>query len=462
MEETDSNAYLRGLGIEIVSSVDKALGKEYEILYLSGDVAQDFLDDTLKADKKRAALPRRVVISRESPHESGVKDSLHAITTQCLDLSSSDEEGTAQKKILDVYDEWLRFLKNRCLSEKQDRLPLSIFFEDLAETARHWESACGLSVPDFVNFHACGGEAENIERWAERQDSGGIHLWRHTPAAKALGETPPDSSPFPKPPVYYRKQSYGNPLFAYIASVNPESEPFQCSYLMRQIVEMALTRVVVIDERVAQSVAAETEQYVSEDSESIGGTLAHQLAWAGVWVVGRVELGIKSDGNREILRFEDDEGEKEAVFTIGTQPSARNGLMTMQIDLNHEKGEFDITVNPPTDFDDFPNPPDRIEALSLHQSIFDTDLRYPLKVLFDNYVKIFQGGVGENLVWRLKPTVMSTYFHSGRGHPQGRLPENAPYLDYSSLQVHLLNQPSKFFFVQQAFASTNSYTKDNK
>lgn len=448
----DTNGYLSGIGIQRSSDLDEAQGSEYDLLYLTGEAAGDFLDNSLELDKRRAALPRRIVISRRAGDEDNAHESLQAVTRESIELSSADDRKTAQIKMLNIYDEWLHFLKNRRLPDDDGHFPFSVYFDDLEEAAKNWDENDALTVPGFVNFRAFAGDIERrAVPWAEQNNKAQICLWRHTPVEDVVG------GPI-EPLMYYREQSYGSPLFSYISSLNPDKQSFQCGYLIRQIVEMALCRVLVVDERVSQTVAAETRQQASENGGSILGSMSHKLAWGGIWVVGRVKVRVKENGTYKDWSFSADEEKKRAGFTVGTNPSPENGLVTLLINFDPIEGELDVRIEYPRDFEHFPPTPEEIEIMSLHQSIFDTEMEKPLDLLLGAGLNKYEGGAGENLVWKMKPHVLSTCFHSGRGHPQDRLPKNAPYLDYSCLQVHLLNHPSKFFFVQQAFASMNVNT----
>jgi hypothetical protein len=40
--------------------------------------------------------------------------------------------------------------------------------------------------------------------------------------------------------------------------------------------------------------------------------------------------------------------------------------------------------------------------------------------------------------------------HSGRGKTEGDIPERTPFLEYSTVEKYVLNEPSKFYLVQIA------------
>jgi hypothetical protein len=436
--EHESYSYLRGLGIEKSDTIDEAGGRDYDLLYLPGKAAENegILGDDLAADEKRAELPRRIVIGE---YDSDKADGLPLATTDER-IVLPDEEEKAKSAILDVYDAWLRFIVER---RSLKMLPLSIYFEDLDHAANAWNEYLSLSA-DFIDFNAFAGSSgdparDNLDK---RNYDHGILLWRHMSLPEVLGRS--------HRPVYYRHEKYTNKLFAYLSSVNPESQSFQAKYLIRQIVEMALCRGVIVDERVAQTVASKTQQLFSNgtsDAIAVSKSLAHELAWMGLWIVGRIVFKRK-------LLGEDGE-EKVDEFTIGVEPNSRNGLISLVMTFDPDKRKFDCSVEYPEGLPHFPEEPEAIEILSLHQSIFDTNFEYPIRTLFGHMGDISEEKWSEHWVMKTRSDVLFTCFHSGRGHPRERLPANAAFLEYSILQVHLLNQSSKFFFTQQALASKN-------
>jgi hypothetical protein len=136
----------------------------------------------------------------------------------------------------------------------------------------------------------------------------------------------------------------------------------------------------------------------------------------------------------------------DASFDIGTAPTAENGLVTLVVDHNKEKG-FQVKVSLSEGAQYFPQTPSKIELLTTHQTILDGKFKNPLQSLLGDELW------GEKWMLGLKPQVLFVYSHSGRGHPRELLPRNAPFLEYSFLQTHILSQPSKFFFVQLALSS---------
>jgi hypothetical protein len=57
------------------------------------------------------------------------------------------------------------------------------------------------------------------------------------------------------------------------------------------------------------------------------------------------------------------------------------------------------------------------------------------------------------LVDKIKKTIPYVIVHSGRGKTKGDIPTNTPFIEYSTIQRYLLQQPSKFFLVQIALSA---------
>lgn len=396
---------LRTLGIEVQSSLFEATSWDYELLYLPYGSAGDICALTLEADKQRARLPHRIVIGEANNSEID-KETICAFTTKHIAARDKDS-------ILEVYDEWISFLLRR---RGLDKVSLSVFFENLPAVANNWKEVNSYKPSYVEEVDAFDGDASfDVNKKVK-----GINLWRHIKLSEFLPNVNRKQDV-----IYYQCCTYGDPFFAYLSGVNPGTSRFQAQYLLRQIVEMALCRTVIIDERIAQTVDA-------KKSNQPGKSLANVLAWMGIWIVGRVEF--KNNG----------QSIKDAIL-VGAEPSPQNGLVTLIMDYNGEG--FKTQVEYPNGLEGFPKKPCKIEILTVHQTILDGKFQEPLRgILGDDQWK-------ENWILRLKPQVLFVYSHSGRGHPRELLPKNAPFLEYSFLQTHILSQQSKFFFVQLALAS---------
>jgi len=400
---------LKNLGIEVQSDLLKAFSWDYEFLYLS--TPGNICDLSIEADIQRTSLPRRIIIGQENFQED-FQESVYAYTKPL-------RKPQDQESILEVYDAWISFLLKR---RGREGLSLSLFFENLPATEQSWQTI-GETKPSYLEKIEVFDKDASFLRNTMQERCKEINLWRHISLEEFLKHVQRQGV------IYYQQCTYGDPFFAYLCSVNPTNLRFQAQYLLRQIVEMALCQVIIIDERVAQIVNVKSQQH-----------FARTLAWMGIWVVGRVEF--KSNGN--FVKIQEEGQEKDAIFTIGAEPNSQNGLITLIMNYSTNSSKFETEVKYPNGLQDFPEKPSKIEILTVHQTILDSKFQKPLKILLGN--ELWK----ENWILKLKPQVLFVYSHSGRGHPQELLPKNAPFLEYSFLQTHILNQPSKFFFVQSA------------
>jgi hypothetical protein len=393
---------------------------DFDLLLLSEQTAisHKVCELELEADKRRAQLPHRIVIA-ESKNELSTE--LCAVSSRYIDLRERESV------ILDVYDEWIKFLI------KRTSLPacsLSLYFEGLHNAAQQWR---GVEAPPYLTEIASisGGVtpiSENKRSYAKT-----INLWRHISlfGDKSFWEevikNARRSNIF-----YFQECSYSDPFFSYLSSLNAANQHFQQRYLLRQILEMSICRVVVIDERIAQTVGNRTkENYANRLS-------APTLAWMGIWIIGSI-------------KFRKD-GQDVAVINLYQQQGIHEVLPVMTID--YKGGAFHSFIEQPAELEQFfPPAPDKIEILTIHQTILDGRFKQVIMEILEGEIEYGNELLEHWILEMKKGAVLFVFSHSGRGHPGELLPKNSPFLDYSFLQTHLLSQPSKFFFVQLALGS---------
>lgn len=392
-------------GINVGKSIDSDISLDYEMLYCSNPPDDDFRNLPL------TEWPRRIVVYKNGSNNSA--NVPWAISSGRIGYPDK------QETILEVYDKWIEFLKYR--RGIRNKIRLSLYFEHMEN---HWKSSNEIKTPAYMDMiRAISGPASTLNPINDLLD---ISIWRHKKIDSVINDLIGNSNI-----LYYQHASYADAFFSYLCSLNPNDNPFQTQYFLRQLMEMALFRVVIIDERIAQTVAGKANPTKLNDS------LGHLLAWMGVWIVGEVVFK---------------NGTKEENITVGSSPTAENGLVKIIFDYkDSDKIETSFQYAEGTRAVCLPTINiSRIELLSVHQTIIDNKFREPIGKVFHIKDQAWK----ERWIDLIRPDVLFFYSHSGRGHVRSLLPKNASFLEYSFFQTHILNPtPSKFFLVQLAMAS---------
>lgn len=376
---------------------------DYEMLYCTNPPDVEF------GNRSLTEWPRRIVVYQEGKTNS--TDVPWAYSSSSIDFVEKPET------ILKVYDEWIKFLKYRRGIEYQ--IGISFYFEDNS-MMKNWLSINELGIPD-----------EYMQRLPEITHTGAenlrnISIWRHTQLQSIVNylSTRADI-------ISYQFASYSDDFFPYLCSINPINSPFQAKYFLRQLIETALFRVVIIDERIATAVDEKA------NLSKLDGSLGHLLAWMGVWVAGEVVFK---------------KGIEEERITVGSLPTEENGLVRIVFDFK-ETGKIETSFQYANGKSEKKLPQindSGIEMLTVHQTIIDGKFKGPITRLFNLSEQDYKG----DWIDMIRPEVLFFYSHSGRGHVRSLLPRNASFLEYSFFQTHILNPaPSKFFFIQLALAS---------
>jgi hypothetical protein len=211
--------------------------------------------------------------------------------------------------------------------------------------------------------------------------------------------------------IYHQYATYSDSFFSFLCSIDPqELGPL----FVRQLVESAALNVLVIDERVAQVAIS---RGVPDKSGSL--RLDEALYWMGIYVAGLVLVpGEKGDVE---FKYVDDQYLEDG--------KSRLQKVDVRSLINGEpyRIEDNFTVN----------------LVLIHA----TKLKDIAKEI---------GMSSEDLVEKLKGVENGRRYvivHSGRGKTREDIPPNAPFLEYSVIQRHIIQEPSKFFLVQIALSA---------
>jgi hypothetical protein len=308
-----------------------------------------------------------------------------------LDADQWDQE----KFILILYDRWIEnLIERRKLNRK---IGVSIYFEDLTK-AQAWEEA----FKNKNNYPPWASDLKFPTPPPRRGDVLDVNVWRHISITKVLE--------WQRNPLFYEMTSYHNAFFSFLYAVDPDS--FHAQYLLRQLVESALLRVLVIDDRVAGTI------WGGQDADQ----KIKALRYMGIFIARKITV----------------DGQKKPITLAGEQQESARGWVNLDLQEDGSITKIEIDEgrgSEPT--------PSEFDVLFIHQTIFENKIAPSRKETSEK----------NEWVFNCKRNIPYVIFHSGRGKQPELLPENAAFLEYSALQEHLLQEPSKFLLTQIALSA---------
>jgi hypothetical protein len=364
--------------------------------------------------RSRGKLPSRIVIiDNDASQQANNAPFPPVLRVGGLRVPKRDAGQRDQETfILTLYDRWIEnLIKRRKLN---GRIGVSIYFEDSTK-AQDWEEA-------FKNEN-------NRPPWASdlkfpmpspsEDDVLDVNVWRHISITTVLE--------WGCKPLFYEMTSYHNAFFSFLYAVDPKADrnreliapssggsppSFHAQYLLRQLVESALLRVLVIDDRVAGTI------WGSQDADQ----KIKALRYMGIFIARKITV----------------DGQKEPIILAGDQQESARGWVNLHLQENGSIKSIEIDNG-----EDSEPTPDEFDVLFIHQTIFENKIAPSRKEKQEK----------NEWVFNLKKKIPYVIFHSGRGKQPELLPENAAFLEYSALQEHLLQEPSKFLLIQIALGA---------
>ncbi len=204
-------------------------------------------------------------------------------------------------------------------------------------------------------------------------------------------------------PYYAQQVSGSDPFFSFLLSIEPEDDPTLAQLILRQTLESVLLNILIIDERIAQALGT------LKAKDEPGIWLAEKLYWMGIHVAGRISVG-----GEQVWAAEP--GNK-AMLDVALGPDGAFAETTLETNLP-------------------------IHILLIHATRLN-----------EIFAALRARGVcqdKEKFLQTLREKVPCVIVHSGRGKTEGDIPKSAPFLEYSTVEKYVLNEPSKFYLVQIA------------
>jgi hypothetical protein len=388
-------------GVRFVTDLEEFSRKvDYDFLYIDQERKEEY------KDLRGRSLPQRVVRG-----DFFGKDTRSSSKARRDEPELSKEERLSYRLYEDVLSQYL------CtLGEKGRQFRLLLYFDSNERATtweknikREWRLKDGRTITiDFLKSADLAPEPKFNLNDNYYQAS----IFRHSLLSGVVGKAVPgqqlDNSFYP----YYAQQVSGSdPFFSFLLSLEPADNKPLAGLVMRQIAEASLLNILIIDERIAQSLS---ELKAKDDAKIL---LAHKLRWMGIHVAGSLKLS----GDRVPIWQTDQPNELLAEIVFDEEGYITNKVshgLPIHILLIHAtrlNGIFD-----------------RLRDKGIVKN------KEQLMARFREFDRTEKDGEFDRTV----------IVHSGRGKTEGDIPESAPFLEYSTVEKYVLNEPSKFYLVQ--------------
>jgi hypothetical protein len=306
-----------------------------------------------------------------------------------------------------VYDLHLQKLIN------QNKYKIVIYFEDDNKArvwtgwSQNWSSNKRLQNVKLEFPQGAPSNADEVMQ-NTRDEHFKIGILRH----RGINSLENLLRPTPYTKIYYQEHaSYADLFFSFFSNIDPNHLG---DLIIRQLVESTIMNVLVIDERIAKAL---TTAEVNDASGKV--KLEEKLYWMGIYVAKSVKANSKE------------------FNYIGNLTSER----MIEVDFD----EIKETEN------------NKIYEI-IERDKNNEETRIPIHILLIHVTRLNEIAKAYNmsnneLVDTIKKAIPYVIVHSGRGKTKGDIPTNAPFIEYSTIQRYLLQQPSKFFLVQIALST---------
>jgi hypothetical protein len=368
----------------------------------SKGVDNRLIGTNLESDLYRSKLPSRIVIiDNDASQQASNAPFPPVLRVGGLSIPNLDADQRDQEEfILQLYDHWIEnLITRRSLGGNQPQIGVSIYFEDQAK-AQAWEEAFKNNHPPWASDQLKFPKSRPRTPFSDLSD---VNVWRHINLGEVLRAK--------QSPLFYEMTSYHNAFFSFLYAVDPDS--FHAQYLLRQLVESALLRVLVIDDRVAGTIWGRQDR-----DQKIKA-----LRYMGIFIARKITV----------------DGQEKPITLAGEQQESAWGWVNL-----HLQEDGSITKIEIDNGEDSAPTPVEFDVLFIHQTIFENKIAPSRKEKPEEKNK---------WVSKCKQKIPYVIFHSGRGKQPELLPENAAFLEYSALQEHLLQEPSKFLLTQIALSA---------
>lgn len=294
-------------------------------------------------------------------------------------FDNCSNKAEAQRLIINIYREWLG---NKMITKKYHLiLYLGEGIDEHSSIFKQWESVVNR-WQDLIEISMVNKNNEAPLQKALISPDNSILLLRH--GGKGLSiELEKKSNENKDKFFYYENFEIGRPILD--ALLNNTKEEFYADLVISEIIEGALMKVVIVDERLAMN--AENVKMGAQNLRKV----AKQM---GIIIPSHINVNGKT------------------------------------IELFNAKDKFEITFMEEGKVKGV----NSIDVLSIHQGVID---KFPASI--KNKI--------EEWIKKLKENISFVVVHSGRGKPEN-VSKNVKFIEFSPLQWYISTHPSKTFLVQ--------------
>ncbi len=368
---------------------------DYDFLY----VDDSFKDEVLNSiEMNKTALPQRIVYDN-------------------IDFKSSSLDNSL-KFGCHLYDEF--FKQKQCIifPSKINEINFRIYFDD-DDISKAWERSIDREMTyDNIKMTIDFVKMDNPKCFNESDSSRyQICISRHRNLTKGLAIinqnriTKTATGSFY--PYYAQYISAFDQFFSFLISLEPIKDQNLSNFIIRQLIEACLLNVLIIDERISESL----HTLNAPDEPNI--RLSEKLYWMGINIVKSLRIESvdiwKTPFEKDKAKKESSDGQKERLVDF----------------VFKEDGGIETEV---------------IDGLPIH-IIFIHATRF-IEMHKNFYPKLSK----EDFINKIRERIPHVIVHSGRGKTEGDIPDNAPFLEYSTLEKYVLSEPSKFYLIQIALS----------
>lgn len=381
-EIPDNSREFERYGIRFTTDLHTNL--DYDFLYIIEGKEGDYnsLDD-----KEKVKLPQRVI--KESQRKF-------------KDFGNFKNKKDFENLILSLYDEWLEIMRGK---KSLKNLITTIGLE--GNSSSKWSSINISGLEILSTLCAKNKILRRVNSNTTNEEY--IYLLHHMKLLKDSHENERIKKHLDSSCWYYQYGSGRDPFFTFLTSITPEDNSFLANLVIRQFIETAIMRILIIDERIAQSL-------IGKQAPEEGVALLEKLYWLGVKVTSSIKVEGDSKPFLEFVSLKENEKREYEQFIV----------------LIIEKEGIIKNV-------------EDIDILFIHQTKFNDIFKH----LRESGIEISK----EDLIRKWKEKIKFIIVHSGRGKSAGEKPENVPFLEYSTVQKYMLYEPSKFYLTQIALAT---------
>ncbi len=224
--------------------------------------------------------------------------------------------------------------------------------------------------------------------------------------------------------VLYQDYLSGGQIFYSLLKEHPQDNDYAKRKLILQLLENAMMRVLILDERVFN--------FVYENN------YVRRLANVNVFIPNQVEVKKQNDDLQQLLELKN----KSLQLNFSGSPLI---VERMKIYLDHNSMNEEDRAN------------NKFNCIIIHQSLLNEAFGEGNHENEDNEIKETRQDRIDNFIFELKQHIPSVIITSGKGRPAD-MSSHAKFLPFSNIEGFIMKEyPEKFLLTQMIFKALNKY-----